>query len=97
MLACCSTRCLLLQLRLPSTAFADPPPTPAHACSVKTQHSRPIQSLRQGPTGSGTVSFKVYALKDRLGLEPGATKEQVLAAMKGKVLGKATLSASTSS
>lgn len=51
----------------------------------------------QGPTGDGTVAFKLYALNGRLGLPAGASKEEVLAAMKGKVLRKATLQARVSS
>lgn len=35
--------------------------------------------------------FKLYALKSALGLEPKATKSQVLAAMDGKVIGSAQL------
>ncbi|KAG8459233.1 hypothetical protein KFE25_005744 [Diacronema lutheri] len=46
-----------------------------------------------GPTGRGSISFKLYALNGRLGLPAGASKEDVLAAMKGKVLGKTTLTA----
>jgi phosphatidylethanolamine-binding protein (PEBP) family uncharacterized protein len=53
----------------------------------------PCLSGEQGPTGSGNVSFKLYAIKGRLGLPAGASKEEVIGAMKGKVLGKATLSA----
>jgi phosphatidylethanolamine-binding protein (PEBP) family uncharacterized protein len=48
----------------------------------------------QGPVGrAGSVTFKLYALTARLGLGAGASREQVVAAMKGKVLGKASLSA----
>jgi Raf kinase inhibitor-like YbhB/YbcL family protein len=40
------------------------------------------------PSGSGThrYLFKIYALDTRLGLKPGATKDQLLQAMTGHVL-----------
>jgi len=44
-----------------------------------------------GPTVQGTVvTFKLYALSKRLQLPRGATRDEVLAAMKGSVLGKTT-------
>ena len=45
------------------------------------------------PPGHGThhYHFKVYALDRTLGLEPGATKADVLHAMKGHVLAKGDL------
>jgi phosphatidylethanolamine-binding protein (PEBP) family uncharacterized protein len=47
----------------------------------------------RGPSVSGTIcTFKLYALSTRLELPRGATKEEVVAAIKGKVLGKASLS-----
>lgn len=46
----------------------------------------------KGPSKSGTTcTFKLYALSGRLELPRGATREDVVKAMKGKVLGKATL------
>ena len=45
----------------------------------------------RGPTKGSTTSFKLYALSGRLEIPKGSTKEAVVAAMKGKVLGKATL------
>ena len=48
----------------------------------------------RGPTEKGSaMSFKLYALSGRLEIPKGSTKEVVVAAMKGKVLGKATLTA----
>ncbi|KAL1526916.1 hypothetical protein AB1Y20_015607 [Prymnesium parvum] len=46
-----------------------------------------------GPTHDGSITFKLYALNGRLELPRGATKEEVVQAMKGKVVGKATLTA----
>lgn len=45
------------------------------------------------PPGHGThhYHFKLYALDTQLDLEAGASKEQLLAAMKGHVLGEAEL------
>ena len=48
----------------------------------------------RGPSKSGSsVTFKLYALSERLGgeLRWGASKEEIQAALKGKVLEKATL------
>ena len=42
----------------------------------------------QGPTQRGTLTFKLYALSGRLELPRGASKEEVVKAMKGKVLGE---------
>jgi len=50
----------------------------------------------KGPMNGGQVTFRLYALKGRLSLPPGARREEVQAAMKGKVLGKATLNAKVS-
>ena len=42
-----------------------------------------------GPSKSGsTFTFKLYALSSRLELPRGATREEVIGAMKGKVLGE---------
>jgi len=47
-----------------------------------------------GPKNDGsTVTFKLYALSGRLELPRASSKEDVVKAMKGKVLAKATLSA----
>ena len=48
----------------------------------------------RGPSKAGSsCAFKLYALSGRLDHLPrGATKEEIVAAMKGKVLAKATLS-----
>ncbi len=43
------------------------------------------------PTGTHRYFFKLYALDKKLGLTTGATKEQVLTAMEGHVLGQAEL------
>ena len=45
------------------------------------------------PAGHGVhhYHFKLYALDTRLGLSPGATKQQLLAAMQGHVLAEAKL------
>ena len=45
----------------------------------------------RGPTKGSTTTFKLYALSGRLEIPKGSTKEAVVAAMKGKVLSKATL------
>uniref|UniRef100_A0A6U5D2H8 Uncharacterized protein n=1 Tax=Calcidiscus leptoporus TaxID=127549 RepID=A0A6U5D2H8_9EUKA len=51
----------------------------------------------RGPSKKGSVcSFKLYALSARLELPRAAKKEEIVAALKGKVLGKATLSATVS-
>uniref|UniRef100_A0A7S4C6H5 Uncharacterized protein n=1 Tax=Chrysotila carterae TaxID=13221 RepID=A0A7S4C6H5_CHRCT len=51
----------------------------------------------RGPSKSGAViTFKLYALSSRLELPRGASKDDVVAALKGKVLGKATLTANVS-
>jgi phosphatidylethanolamine-binding protein (PEBP) family uncharacterized protein len=48
----------------------------------------------RGPSEPGTTcTLKLYALSGRLELPRGASREQVVKAMKGKVLGKATLNA----
>jgi phosphatidylethanolamine-binding protein (PEBP) family uncharacterized protein len=44
-----------------------------------------------GPGGTHRYFFKLYALDTELGLEVGATKEDVLDAMKGHVLAEAEL------
>ena len=45
------------------------------------------------PPGHGThhYHFKLYALDTKLDLEPGATKDELLTAIKGHVLGEAKL------
>ncbi|BCR04207.1 hypothetical protein DESUT3_12760 [Desulfuromonas versatilis] len=43
------------------------------------------------PSGTHRYFFKLYALDCRLALAAGATKEQLLAAMKGHILGEAEL------
>ena len=46
----------------------------------------------RGPSEEGTTaSFKLYALSGRLELPRGASRDEVLKAMRGKVLAKATL------
>ena len=45
----------------------------------------------RGPAKGSTTTFKLYALSGRLEIPKGSTKEAVVAAMKGKVLSKATL------
>ena len=40
------------------------------------------------------LKFKAYALNEKLELEAGASRAEVLAAMKGKVVGKSTLTGS---
>lgn len=51
-------------------------------------------SYYSGPSKRGTkTTFKLYALSARLELPRGASKESIVAALKGKVLGKSTLSA----
>lgn len=48
----------------------------------------------RGPDVDGaTVMLKLYALSGRLELPRGATRDEVVKAMKGKVLAKATHSA----
>lgn len=48
----------------------------------------------QGPSADGSMcTFKLYALSTRLELPRGASREAVVAAMKGKILGRATLKA----
>jgi len=48
----------------------------------------------RGPSVKGsTCTFKLYALSSRLELPRGATKDEIVKAIKGKVLGKASLSA----
>ena len=48
----------------------------------------------RGPSKKGsTASFKLYALSGRLEIAKGSSKDEVVKAMKGKVLSKATLSA----
>jgi Raf kinase inhibitor-like YbhB/YbcL family protein len=43
------------------------------------------------PFGEHRYFFRVYALDRPLGLAPGASKKQVLEAMKGRILAEATL------
>ena len=45
------------------------------------------------PPGHGThhYHFKLYALRESIDLDPGATKEQLLAELRGKSLGEAEL------
>ena len=43
------------------------------------------------PSGEHRYFFKLYALDGPTGLKPGATKEQLLAAMKGHILAEAEL------
>jgi hypothetical protein len=43
------------------------------------------------PSGEHRYFFKLYALDGLTGLKPGATKEQLLAAMKGHILAEAEL------
>ena len=43
------------------------------------------------PVGGHRYFFRVYALRAPLGLPPGASKKQVLEAMKGRVLAEASL------
>jgi len=51
----------------------------------------------KGPSVSGsTCTFKLYALSKRLELPRGASREDVLKAMKGKILDKATLASRVS-
>lgn len=51
-------------------------------------------TVYRGPTSKGSkCTFKLYALSSRLDLPPGASKSEILQAIKGKVLGKASLSA----
>jgi len=48
----------------------------------------------KGPKKSGSsLTFKLYALSGRLELQRGASRDDVIKAMKGKVLGKASLTA----
>lgn len=44
-----------------------------------------------GPSRDGSIIFKLYALSGRLELPRGATKEEVVKAMKGKILGKPSM------
>ena len=47
-----------------------------------------------GPSKTGaTCTFKLYALSGRLELPRGASRDEVMKAMRGKVLDKATFSA----
>jgi Raf kinase inhibitor-like YbhB/YbcL family protein len=41
------------------------------------------------PSGTHRYFARLYALRDRLGLEPGATYEQLLNAMEGKIIDEA--------
>jgi len=50
-------------------------------------------SYYHGPKKGSATTFKLYALSGRLEIPKGSTKDAVVAAMKGKVLGKATLTA----
>jgi Raf kinase inhibitor-like YbhB/YbcL family protein len=43
------------------------------------------------PSGTHRYFFKLYALDTNLGLQPGATKQQILSAMNGHVLATAEL------
>jgi len=43
------------------------------------------------PSGTHRYYFKLYALNSYVGLHPGATKEQLLKAMKGHILEESTL------
>lgn len=43
------------------------------------------------PDGEHTYRFRLYALDRRLDLDPGATKDQLEAAIEGKILAEATL------
>ena len=43
------------------------------------------------PGGPHRYQFTLYALGEAVDLEPGATKEALLAAMEGKVIAEATL------
>jgi len=60
-----------------------------------TQGINDSQELNYGgpcpPSGEHRYFFKIYALDTKLGLKPGATKKQVLAAMQGHVLAQAEL------
>ena len=51
----------------------------------------PLTRYYRGPAKGSTTTFKLYALSGRLEIPKGSTKEAVVAAMKGKVLSKATL------
>ena len=66
---------------------------PAGAVQGKNDFGRSGYGGPAPPRGHGThhYHFRLYALSKPLGLEPGATKKQVLAAMKGKVLEEACL------
>lgn len=51
-------------------------------------------SYYKGPTKKGTaITFKLYALNGRLELPRGAPRDQIVAAMKGMVLAKSSLTA----
>ncbi|MBD2665616.1 phospholipid-binding protein, PBP family [Richelia sinica FACHB-800] len=83
----------------------DIPPTvrqlPEHITATKTLPNGGVQGkndfgkLGYGgpcpPSGTHRYFFKLYALDKNLGLPPGATKEQILQAMKGHVLATAEL------
>ena len=43
------------------------------------------------PSGTHRYQFTIYALSEAIGLAPGASKDQVLAAMEGKVLAQTML------
>lgn len=62
--------------------------TPGRNSSGGTGYSGPCP-----PSGTHRYFFVVYALDARLGLEPGADKAAVTAAMQGHVLAEATLMA----
>ncbi|MEH2309071.1 YbhB/YbcL family Raf kinase inhibitor-like protein [Nostoc sp.] len=83
----------------------DIPPTvrqlPEHITATKTLPSAGVQGkndfgkLGYGgpcpPSSTHRYFFKLYALDKNLGLPPGATKEQILQAMKGHILATAEL------
>jgi Raf kinase inhibitor-like YbhB/YbcL family protein len=43
------------------------------------------------PSGTHRYYFKLYALDTELGLDPGATKKELLEAMEGHILAEASL------
>ena len=82
---------------LPATARALAENTPPDATLKDGSLNGQNSSRRSGytgpcpPNGKHRYFFKLYALDTVLALKPGATKDQLLAAMKGHILGQAEL------
>jgi len=82
---------------IPATAHALPENTPDDPVLADGALQGTNSSRKTGydgpcpPSGTHRYFFKLYALDTRLGLPSGATKDQLLEAMQGHILGQAEL------